>query len=62
MAFVPELNQIEAAMACDEYVGWCAECGHEHYNVEPDADGYTCEACGALAVRGAEEWLLTLEE
>ena len=50
--------RIVRAIESGEYVGFCRECGHEHYSVEPDARNYPCEKCGALAVYGAEEMLL----
>lgn len=40
--------------------GFCAMCGEEAEGCEPDARRYRCEACGAHAVYGAEELLLTL--
>lgn len=41
-------------------VGFCLECGAEHDGVEPDAEGYECEECGAMEVCGAEQCLLNL--
>lgn len=38
--------------------GFCTACGHEHEGIEPDAEGYECEACGEEAVCGAEELLM----
>ena len=38
--------------------GFCISCGSEAEGVEPDAQGYECEACGENAVYGAEELLL----
>lgn len=38
--------------------GFCLECGEEAEGVEPDAEGYECEACGAEAVYGAEQILI----
>lgn len=38
--------------------GICLVCGIEAEGVEPDARRYTCEACGAPAVYGAEELLI----
>lgn len=37
--------------------GFCTECGAEAHGIEPDAEGYRCEACGALAVCGCEALL-----
>ena len=47
------LEQIEDASA--DYGGFCLACGAEADNVEPDARRYTCDACGADRVFGAEE-------
>jgi hypothetical protein len=38
--------------------GFCIACGEEAEGCEPDARGYTCEACGAKKVYGAEELLV----
>ena len=35
--------------------GFCITCGAEAEGVEPDAEKYICEACGALVVYGAEQ-------
>lgn len=37
--------------------GFCLACGEEAEGVEPDAEGYVCESCDALAVMGAEQLL-----
>jgi hypothetical protein len=50
-------ERIIKAIQSGENVGFCRECGHAHYGVEPDARNYTCEKCGASAVYGAEEML-----
>lgn len=39
--------------------GFCTACGHEADSVEPDAEGYECEACGEPAVTGAELLYIT---
>ena len=43
----------------------CTQCYEVAYDVELDSDGYAvgqrCESCGALAVRGAEQFLLSHE-
>ena len=62
MAFQPTLEQIETVLADGDSIGWCAECGAEHDCIEPDAEHYHCTDCGAHEVRGAEEWLLHLDE
>ena len=43
----------------DAYDGLCLSC-HSWTNggVEPDAEGYDCEDCGASAVCGAEQALI----
>jgi hypothetical protein len=39
--------------------GFCLNCGHiQEGGVEPDAEDYECEHCGANAVLGMEEALL----
>ena len=43
----------------DNDSGICTACYEVAYGVEPDAEGYQCESCGALAVCGAEQFLLT---
>ena len=40
--------------------GFCLICGSEADGVEPDARNYTCEACGAEQVFGADELLLVI--
>ena len=55
---------IETALAlleedCDTIEGVCTKCGEVQHGVEPDARGYRCEGCGAHAVMGATEVLLT---
>ena len=50
------------AEACEEdiNVGFCILCGAEHSCVEPDAENYKCESCGAEQVFGAEELLMAI--
>ena len=48
----------EASMFGMEDDGFCTACGADAMGVEPDARKYECEACGELAVYGAEEVLL----
>lgn len=38
--------------------GFCLACGHTQGGVEPDARRYTCGACKAPKVFGAEELVL----
>jgi hypothetical protein len=42
----------------EDTVGLCLACGEYHDGIEPDARGYTCEACGADKVYGLEEIVL----
>lgn len=39
-----------AAMFDSVAMGFCAECGAEHEEVEPDARGYECQECGEKKV------------
>ena len=48
------------AVRQDDNMGFCLACGDEAYGVEPDAEGYTCESCGAPKVMGAEMLLIYL--
>lgn len=57
MANISQEEIIEAIEA-DEYLGFCTECGEQAEGVEPDAEGYECECCGAHAVYGAEQLLI----
>jgi hypothetical protein len=52
------LNRIMRAIEEDSSIGFCLACGEEAYSIEPDARGYTCEACDAPKVYGAEELLM----
>jgi hypothetical protein len=40
--------------------GFCLICGNEAGGVEPDAQNYKCEACGAELVLGCEELLMEI--
>jgi hypothetical protein len=51
---------VEARMTGLDNPGLCIMCGHEQDGCEPDARNYTCEACGAEQVFGADELLLDL--
>lgn len=48
---------VESASMLLDDPGFCLMCGLDVYGVEPDARNYTCEACGAEQVFGAEELL-----
>jgi len=54
--FIPSLEEIQAAS--EDMGGFCIACGAQADGVEPDASGYTCEACGKARVYGAEELAL----
>lgn len=42
----------------DSTDGICIYCGSIQGGVEPDAEKYKCEGCGALGVYGAEQIIL----
>ena len=44
----------------DAQAGFCLACGDEAHGVEPDAEKYRCESCGAKMVYGAEEILMAV--
>lgn len=52
------LAACERSMFGTEDDGFCTACGAEQMNIEPDAQQYPCDACGANAVYGAEQLLL----
>lgn len=43
-----------------ESPGICVACGNEADQVEPDAEGYTCEYCDEPKVYGAEQLLFLI--
>jgi hypothetical protein len=51
-------DMIIEAIESDDYIGFCIECGAEHYGIEPDAREYTCESCEKCKVYGASEILI----
>ncbi len=51
-------QDVADAIARDDSTGFCLECGAEADGVEPDAEFYTCEVCGVMAVARAEQILL----
>lgn len=53
-----DTQDILDAVEADDNIGFCIECGEEHYYIEPDARKYECENCGARAVYGAQELLM----
>lgn len=60
MAAHVSLDRVMEAVEADDNLGFCVACGAEAYGVEPDARGYTCEACGQAKVYGAQELLFML--
>jgi len=53
------LDEVMEAAESGDGIGFCLSCGEQVDGVEPDAHGYECASCGAHAVCGAEEILLT---
>ena len=53
-------NELKKCMFGLSNTGICCECGAEHSQVEPDAQGYTCESCGAEAVCGVEHIFISV--
>ncbi len=51
-------DAVERCHAGLDWPGFCLECGAERDGCEPDAEGYECEECGAMAVMGAENVLI----
>jgi hypothetical protein len=54
------VDAVERSHASLDNPGFCLVCGAEKDGVEPDAENYDCEACGAEQVFGAEELLLRI--
>lgn len=48
----------DLAAAREDNNGFCIACGAERCYTEPDARGYTCDACDQPQVYGADELLL----
>ena len=51
---------VERQMTTLDDPGFCTECGFEATGVEPDAEDFECESCGAIAVQGADNLLIQL--
>lgn len=52
----PLIEEDEYHQHCDNSDGYCTACNTwTTGGVEPDAEGYLCEACGENAVMGAED-------
>lgn len=50
---------LDTLQECDENgLGFCLACGDNTTTAEPDARRYTCDACGARKVYGAQELAL----
>ena len=54
------LEIAEASLTDLRNPGICKACGEDQDGCEPDARNYTCEACGAAEVFGAEELMLEI--
>ena len=54
------LEEIEEMMA-DECWGICIDCHYIQSGVEPYAEDYTCESCGAKSVMGIEMAIILME-
>lgn len=52
----PSIEYVMALSGANE--GFCLACGETQPGVEPDARKYTCEACGAPKVYGAEDLVI----
>ena len=52
------LNIDDLDIYSDDATGYCRECGAEQDGVEPDAEEYRCEGCGANAVYGIEQYII----
>lgn len=52
------LDAVERQSSSLDNPGFCTQCGEEQGGCEPDARRYKCEACGEMAVYGAEELLM----
>jgi len=53
-----DYDELEEAMReslfGEQSCGFCEECGYRQFCIEPDAENYVCEECGARAVTGVE--------
>lgn len=55
----PTFEEVERAIAEDDYQGWCIVCGDwTHDSCEPDAHRYECPECERSTVFGAEELVI----
>jgi len=53
-----DLDEVMQAVEDDDMSGFCLECGELNAPVEPDAEKYECDSCGAHMVYGAEQILI----
>lgn len=58
MKKVGKIDKAMELLGQGDSTGLCLECSEPHYNIEPDAEGYQCEKCGALEVMGCEEIMI----
>jgi hypothetical protein len=56
------MSKVLDAIQSGDDIGFCIECGEQHYGCEPDAQEYECEACMLTAVYGAEQLLFMIGE
>lgn len=54
-----KIGEGEYFAEAENLAGYCKECDEiTRHETEPDAEGYKCPACGALAVMGMEQAML----
>lgn len=58
MIDIIKMSEQDFIESSDAFEGRCLECGAEEFGIEPDAEGYKCEECGAMAVCGLEHILI----
>ena len=54
------ISEACAGMGESDSSGFCLICGDGASSVEPDAENYQCESCGAEQVYGADVLLLAI--
>jgi hypothetical protein len=54
------MTEEEYQSCVDQSLGFCLQCGEEHSQIEPDAEGYDCQFydCGCPEVMGIENLLV----
>lgn len=55
------IDAVARRMTTLDNPGFCLICGCYHEGIDPDAENYPCEACGAEQVFGADTMLLVLD-